>query len=108
MAIKCLICGLGHTQKEHYILMREARGIVTTPDVVTEKFKEVPEKVVPTPKPVSTVATSPVSTVSTKTDYERVKIWRKDNREKYNESMREWRKNKRKFSHLESMAGDGI
>ena len=41
MAIKCLICGLGHTQKEHYILMREARGIVTTPDVVTERNEMV-------------------------------------------------------------------
>ena len=47
-------------------------------------------------RPVSTVDTPPaVTSVFTRSDAERVRKWRKENRARYNAYMRDWRKRKR-------------
>uniref|UniRef100_A0A6M3J2Z1 Uncharacterized protein n=1 Tax=viral metagenome TaxID=1070528 RepID=A0A6M3J2Z1_9ZZZZ len=111
---KCVIpwCDAGcKNLNEHYAMVNASR--VTTPVVVTKKVPQGAENgpvtTITTPVTTQSEVTTKVTTQrkSTQKEIDKVKAWRSENREKYNEYMRVLRA-KKDFSHLENIFGDGI
>jgi hypothetical protein len=96
MKLRCPSCGGEHNLSEHFRLQRE-------------KGASASERVSPPAKPITTPVTTPVTTKSdvttkksTPEEIARVVGWKRANRERYNEYMREYRK-----SHASPSAGSG-
>ena len=86
MALRCPICLGKHNTFEHFghQAPRNVINKVTTPNLVTDNVRSVPNR------PKKAVSTeSPVTKSITKSDKDRVYAWRKKNRAKYNEKQKE-------------------
>ena len=62
---------------------------------VERRLADRPEKTFDRPVSIVSTPPPPVTTVSTRSDAERVREWRNANRDRYNTYMRDWRKRQR-------------